>query len=150
MIDEQMLQNEMPEALDRHLWNYAQELGKTCMGVESLSEQIELLRKMPIEQQIQGLLSVGRNVSSQRRRVRSLTRAYEHGDIYRIYQMARRGSGKIRHSMIFNRNQHMADRLAEMMQSDTLFFAVGAGHLAGDKGVIRLLKKQGFQVRPVA
>ena len=150
MIDEQMLQNEMPEALDRHLWNYAQRLGKTCIGVEELSEQIELLGKVPLDQQMKGLQSVGRNVSSQRRRIRSLTRAYEQGDIYRIYQMARRGSGKIRHSMIFNRNQHMANRLTEMMQRQTLFFAVGAGHLAGDKGVIRLLKKRGFRLHPVA
>jgi uncharacterized protein YbaP (TraB family) len=150
LIDEQILQNEMPEALDRHLWNYAAELGKTCLGIETVSEQIELLRNMPLEQQVKSLLSIGRNVSAQRKRVRTLTRAYERGDIFRIFQMARRGSGQFRHSMIFNRNRHMADRLSELMQRHTLFFAVGAGHLAGEQGLIRLLKQRGFRVRPVA
>jgi hypothetical protein len=28
-------------------------------------------------------------------------------------------------------------------------FAVGAGHLGGEKGVISLLKQQGFTVRPL-
>ena len=140
----------MPEALDRHLWNYAAELGKTCLGIETVSEQIELLRNMPLEQQVKSLLSIGRNVSAQRKRVRTLTRAYERGDIFRIFQMARRGSGQLRHSMIFNRNRHMADRLSELMQRHTLFFAVGAGHLAGEQGLIRLLKQRGFRVRPVA
>ena len=29
------------------------------------------------------------------------------------------------------------------------FFAVGAAHLGGDKGVISLLRKKGFEVVPV-
>lgn len=150
LIDERALENEMPEALDRHLWNYAQRLGKTCIGVETVDEQIDLLRKIPLEKQLHSLLSISRNISNQRKRVRTMTHAYEQGDIYRIYQMARRGSGELRRAMIFDRNRLMADRLAELLLQSSLFFAVGAGHLAGDKGLIRLIKKQGFRIRPVA
>jgi uncharacterized protein len=35
------------------------------------------------------------------------------------------------------------------MPEKSLTIAVGAGHLAGEKGVIKLLRKEGFKVRPV-
>jgi uncharacterized protein YbaP (TraB family) len=35
------------------------------------------------------------------------------------------------------------------MQQSPSFFAVGAAHLGGDIGVITLLRKQGYTVKPV-
>jgi len=35
------------------------------------------------------------------------------------------------------------------MQQGPCFFAVGAAHLGGDIGVIALLRKQGYSVKPV-
>ena len=149
LIDERILQNSMPEALDRHLWNFAQSQGKPCFGIESVNEQVELLRKIPLEQQLKGLLHMGKQISTHRRRTRAMAEAYQEGDIYKIYQMARRGMGKIRHAMVFERNERMTSRLAERLENECLFFAVGAGHLAGGKGIIRLLKQHGYRLRPV-
>jgi uncharacterized protein YbaP (TraB family) len=39
--------------------------------------------------------------------------------------------------------------MKEMMSQGSCFFAVGAGHLAGESGVIQLLKKENFLVEPV-
>jgi uncharacterized protein YbaP (TraB family) len=36
------------------------------------------------------------------------------------------------------------------MSSGSVFFAVGAGHLGGEEGVIKLLRKSGYQVMPVS
>jgi uncharacterized protein len=35
------------------------------------------------------------------------------------------------------------------MQKSSCFFAVGAAHLGGDIGVIALLRKQGYNVKPI-
>jgi len=35
------------------------------------------------------------------------------------------------------------------MPGKTLTIAVGAGHLAGEQGMIKLLRKEGFTVKPV-
>jgi hypothetical protein len=44
----------------------------------------------------------------------------------------------------------MAKRFVEIAKKQTLFCAVGCAHLAGDKGVIALLRKKGYTVEPVA
>ena len=39
--------------------------------------------------------------------------------------------------------------MEKAMQAKPTFFAVGAGHLGGEKGVLNLLKKQGYTVKAV-
>ena len=39
--------------------------------------------------------------------------------------------------------------MIKTMKDKPTFFGVGAGHLAGEEGVIKLLRKQGFKVEAV-
>jgi uncharacterized protein YbaP (TraB family) len=39
--------------------------------------------------------------------------------------------------------------MIEKMDNKSMFFAVGAGHLYGDNGLISLLRKAGYTVIPV-
>lgn len=51
--------------------------------------------------------------------------------------------------MIFGRNREWSEKMPEMMQVRPVFFAVGAGHLPGNKGIIKLLERKGYQVEPI-
>jgi uncharacterized protein YbaP (TraB family) len=55
----------------------------------------------------------------------------------------------MRKLLLYERNTIMAERFAEIARQESLFCAVGAGHLSGKKGLLRLLKKEGFKVRPI-
>ena len=55
---------------------------------------------------------------------------------------------EVKDRMLDNRNQKWIGTLSEMMKDKTLFIAVGAGHLAGEEGVINLLRKEGYKVEP--
>jgi uncharacterized protein YbaP (TraB family) len=35
------------------------------------------------------------------------------------------------------------------MKNSSTFFAVGVGHLAGSQGVLDLLRKQGYKLKPI-
>ncbi len=48
-----------------------------------------------------------------------------------------------------NRNQTMADSIEKHLKGDASFFAVGVGHLPGEKGIISILRKKGIRVSPV-
>jgi hypothetical protein len=50
---------------------------------------------------------------------------------------------------MLRRNRKMAFRMDSLAHLRSTFFAVGAGHLPGDSGVISYLRRQGFTVDPV-
>lgn len=52
--------------------------------------------------------------------------------------------------ILTDRNKNWAMKaMPAMMQKESVLFAVGNGHLWGEKGVIELLKAQGYTVKPV-
>ena len=52
-------------------------------------------------------------------------------------------------AMIYNRNKAWAEKLPAIMKAAPTFVAVGALHLLGEKGLLNLLKRQGYTVEPV-
>jgi len=52
--------------------------------------------------------------------------------------------------MLFQRNDQMAAKMDSIINSgNSLFTGIGAAHLAGEKGVIELLRSKGYNVRPI-
>lgn len=51
--------------------------------------------------------------------------------------------------MLEDRNEAWIPKMQNLMQDKTVFFAVGAGHLPGEKGVINLLRKEGYTLTPI-
>jgi uncharacterized protein YbaP (TraB family) len=52
--------------------------------------------------------------------------------------------------LLFDRNRRWAQDMPKLMAGQSLLFAVGAGHLPGDQGVINLLRKMGYNVKPLS
>lgn len=51
--------------------------------------------------------------------------------------------------LLDQRNQSWMKILPELISGESVFIAVGAGHLVGDQGLIYQLKRNGFKVEPV-
>ncbi|MEO5892360.1 MAG: TraB/GumN family protein, partial [Ferruginibacter sp.] len=41
------------------------------------------------------------------------------------------------------------NQLKTIMKTESVFVAVGAGHLVGNEGLISLLKKEGYVLKPI-
>jgi uncharacterized protein YbaP (TraB family) len=59
------------------------------------------------------------------------------------------GSEKYDNLLLNDRNKNWVAQLKEIMKDESVFVAVGTGHLVGDEGLIRLLKKAGYTVEPI-
>jgi len=140
---------EEAHSLDETLWHAAQAANKQCTGVETFAEQLQTLRNISLDQHLQSLTWLLKNFGRQRRRLQKMMRLYADGDLQRLYQSAKKDAKGLRRVLLYDRNALMAGRFADIAHSQALFCAVGAGHLAGQKGLLRLLKKAGFQVRPI-
>lgn len=149
LIGSQLLGKEMPHSLDEHLWKYADESGKILLGIETLNEQLEVLEKISIRDQVRLLLSMGKNINRFRKHTIHSAILYQQGELKRLSKSVIKNAGKLRKLLVYQRNEIMAERIHELAMEYSLFATVGAGHLGGGKGVLRLLKKRGLKVKPI-
>jgi len=150
LLTETLFKEDMPFALDRYLYEHAKEQNKTLTGVETFAEQIAILNNISIQEQTTILNQTVRNFKKYRRQLKKLTDLYQSGNLSQLNKSARKSMGKLRKMMIDDRNFIMADRIAKMTSQQTAFVAVGAGHLGGKKGVLRLLKLKDIKLKPIS
>lgn len=150
ILTESLLSADMPESLDLTLWEFARANEKITLGIESFAEQLEILNSISLKYQIKSLVWMTKNFKSYRRQLFKMTDLYEKGDIQQLYRSTRKQAKGMRKLMLFDRNELMADRIAKIAQEQSLFVSIGAGHLSGKQGVLRLLKQHGFRVKPIA
>lgn len=149
LIGAEMLLAERPEHLDAYLWNYASESCKSMHGIETFEQQLKTLERIPINKQVKMLAGAVRNISGYRRKMEHFARLYERGELSVLHKLMRKSAGGLRKQLLYDRNLVMAQRIEDLAGQASLFAAVGAGHLPGGKGLIRLLKKRGLKVKPV-
>jgi len=135
--------------LDQYLYNYAQQGEKILGGVEKVTEQGEIMQRIPIDYQIKALRDISKNPKAFRRSVHHMNELYRSGQLQPLHKKAKKSLGKMRRTLLYDRNVIMANRINDMVMDHTSFIAIGAGHLSGGKGVLRLLKRKGFQIQQV-
>ncbi len=148
-LSAQTLMTDRELNLDQYLWQYAESREKVTLGIETFAEQLEILHAIPLDYQFKALLDIAKNISSFGKQHHRMTALYEKQDIRQMYQSTKKSIGSARKVLLYNRNVIMAERIERMAQEQTIFAAVGAAHLAGKKGVLKLLKDAGLKVKPV-
>jgi len=149
LITETLFQKDMPFALDRYLHEHAKARNKILTGVETFAEQMAIMEKISLEEQAKILQQTIKNFENYRRQLKKLTNLYQSGQLQKLNKSARKGMGSLRKLLIDDRNFIMADRIAAMTADQSTFIAIGAGHLGGKNGVLRLLKLKNMKVKPV-
>ena len=129
----------------------AHRTNKEVLGLEEPREQIAVLESIQTDTVINDLMNtIFHNNHSDDSDYYKLITAYRAQDIPALYSLIT-ASKELGDMGIFldSRNQNWIPRMAAKMSKSCVFFAVGAGHLGGSKGVISLLKKKGYTVTPV-
>lgn len=149
VISAAVFQKDHPATLDQQLWNYAKAAGKTMQGLETIEEQMNVMDKIPVEDHLRQLNHLARNFRAFRRGMEKVMKLYQQERLAELHKSALKSAGSAKGILIYDRNNKMADRISKISIEQSGFFAFGAGHLTGGKGVIRLLKKKGFKVHKV-
>lgn len=125
----------------------AKESNKPVVGLEKATEQMDFLNKSFTDDELIAYLQkITTDMSD------TMIKNYTTEDITGLYAMTTEKelmSANTKKILLDNRNINWLKIMPEMMQKESVFFAVGAAHLAGDLGVINLLKKAGYTVKPI-
>src|SRR5207344_813481 len=80
-----------------------------------------------------------------------LENAYRQGDLDVLdsIQMLAVVSETFQEKFMYKRNEIQANSIDTILKKNSLFVGVGVAHLPGKKGVIELLRKKGYRLRPI-
>ena len=125
---------------------------KPLDGLETAEYQMSMFDSIPYDAQAEMLLQSIRVDSVASNELEEMVELYKNQDIngmISLFDEDEEGIGKYEDFLLINRNKNWIPVMSEMMATQPTFFGVGAGHLAGEFGVINLLKEQGYTLTPL-
>ncbi len=141
-----------PQSYEMALVELAGKQKSEVIGIETLEEQMAIFDTIPYKDQAKMLLTLIDSLPSARKEFKSLVALYKTQNINELYGMTLKsefGMEGNEEVMLFARNQKWIPRIRRIASAKPTFFAVGAAHLGGERGVIALLRREGFVVRAV-
>jgi uncharacterized protein YbaP (TraB family) len=79
---------------------------------------------------------------------KSSLKAYQTRNINNFYYSQLKFNEQQTNDMVDKRNLNWLPKIKLAIKKESCFFAVGSAHLAGNNGLINLLRKEGFEVTP--
>jgi len=143
-----------PQSFEMELLKYTQIQKEEVYGLETVKEQLSLFDNVPYTEQMADLVKMAQdNMTFAKAETQQLISLYKGKDINGILEfMKKEGNPLFANHMdafINNRNKNWIPRIEKIAKEKPTLFAVGAGHLPGEGGVIMLLRKKGYTVEPV-
>lgn len=131
--------------------NLAQKYQIPIRGLESVDEEINAIDQVPLDSQINSLKQSVLNFDSVKTVMLKMQAVYNLRNTDSLYSFVKGESkgGDLETELLVKRNLKWIPIIRKAMADKASFFVVGAGHLGGPEGVIRLLQKQGYKVTPV-
>lgn len=129
----------------------AKEQSKEVLGLETIEDQMRVFDEMPDSVQAQMVMRYVNEYAGQRDEFAKLVDNYKREDLEALYAaiIASPDMAGAQETLLFARNRRWIPVIEEAAKKEPIFIAVGAGHLPGEEGVIQLLRKRGYTVKPV-
>jgi len=142
------------ESFELELMKVTKEQNEEVYGLETIEDQLQVFETIPYEDQVADLIRMAKdNLEYDKATFADLLKVYKSEDINAMLDMMDDENNKItaKHQDILlkNRNINWIPKIEKYAKAQPTFFGVGAGHLAGEYGVIKLLRKAGFTVTAV-
>lgn len=157
MIAATMAQQAMPgfnpaEQLDSWFQLQGKATGKKIIPLETVEQQATLLfDTTPISYQAEALVELLKDPSEALENTKALTEAYNNQDLDKMLKLSEDEDEhpEFMIALLDKRNADWLTKLPAIFKEGPTFVAVGALHLAGDKGIVEGLRKLGYKVTPV-
>lgn len=141
------------ELLDSHFQMLALQNSKSVKGFETVDFQMGVLYGSELPKQVEDLMCMVDHFDEAMELVDRITAAYFSQDLQQLEAILEEemdgpcgGSPEDEANLLDNRNHNWIGMMPEMMAEKPTLFAVGAGHLCGEQGVLKLLEGLGYTI----
>lgn len=150
MITVKMM-GEQPASFEFTFISMAKQQKKEILGLETVADQMQVFEDIPYESQLDDIIEMLQDEEVTARYFDRMIATYKAEDINGLMDVMAENFDDPEETAVLldNRNIKWIPQIGELATEKSTFFAVGAGHLPGKKGVIQLLKDAGYKVKPV-
>ncbi|MBC7614515.1 MAG: TraB/GumN family protein [Pedobacter sp.] len=144
--------SETNPALDQYIQDYGKANNKKLIGLETVEDQATILFGNNLERQKVLLLKSIANEEKIKKEGQKLYDYYITQNLQELEKLFVKSDDYTQEELdqlLKNRNVKWMAQLPTLMQNQSLFIAVGAGHLVGEDGLIKALKVKGYEVKPL-
>jgi len=139
------------EAWEQKFMQLAKARKMDIKGLESTKDQLDVIDSIPYQVQADMLAKSLMDIDSLRISFKHLLDVYKKKDLDSLDILMNDDPdfGNYEAIMIDKRNAKWIPEIITQAKLEPTFFAFGAGHLGGEKGVINMLRKRGYTIAPV-
>lgn len=141
------------QGVEKQLTHAAQKAGKPISGFETLTEQLGYFDSLPMDSQVSFLNATVKEIDKLAPQLDKLVALWAKGAPQELAATMNEGfmsTPQLAKTLLWDRNERWADQIkARLDKPGTVFVAVGAGHLAGEKSVQDYLKERGLKATRV-
>jgi uncharacterized protein YbaP (TraB family) len=152
MLYPKMMPCKTVSGVEEELMKLAKLNKKEIKGLETLQQQAAVFDSIPYKEQAKELLKSIDSMKANKKEFETMLSVYKSQRLAAIEALFSKNEfGMQEHEdiLLYNRNKNWVKQLKTIMQAEPVFVAVGAAHLVGTKGLIALLKKEGYKVKPL-
>jgi len=138
--------------VEEELMKLAKQQKKEIKGLETMEFQAAVFDSIPYEEQAKELLKSIDSMVTYQKYFDTMMTVYKTQrltEIEKLFKDTEFGMEDHQDILLNDRNKNWVGQLKTIMKGEGVFVAVGAGHLVGEKGLINLLKKEGYTLRPI-
>jgi uncharacterized protein len=120
-------------------------------GLESVKDQFAVFNTISLKEEAAMLMEVINNPTKNKQEFLKLIAAYNNEDLNQLEKITKADpkDKKFNTSLLDDRNRKWIPIITREAKSKPTFFGFGAAHLVGSEGVIALLQKAGYTVKPI-
>lgn len=142
------------KAVDMELMKIATAQNKELLGLETIEDQLSVFDKIPYKTQVDEIVKTAKkNMADEKKEMNKMLAVYKSENIEEMLTLTQGSENKMfsdfSEDLLTKRNQNWIPIIEKTAKENPTLFAVGAAHLAGKDGVIKLLRKKGFIVEAV-
>ncbi len=152
MLYPKMLPCKTMSGVETELMTLAKENKKEIKGLETMAFQAAVFDSIPYTQQAKELLKTIDSLEAYKKYFDTMVRVYKSQQLNKIedlFSKSEFGMQDNQDILLDNRNKNWVNQLNVILKKESVFIAVGAGHLVGNMGLINLLRKEGYTLRPI-
>jgi len=140
------------ESYEKSFYTLSNDKKIETIGLETVEQQMSFFDDLTKEEQAEMVME---SIRSSKKSIESLNRmqkVYARQNVDSLFLVLNEEGGllsKKQSQFLDDRNKNWIPKIKNNISTKNCFIAVGAGHLGGTNGLIRLLQKEGYTLTPI-